>query len=231
MDTSKVILSRCQFSNIGLHHLLSETFRKEKVISFDNQQNLFTWTKEVRRGSFFTLYLVLPDSIYSNIIYFHWLISLRKKAHNAAISEVIIAYHSDIFPALFSCICSHFRHRLVNINNLTNDEIIKKMHAQRHPSKSKVVNKYIELTHMEFCVLKLMIAGYTIDDISIVHNIKPKTTYTYTNNIMKQLGFNSLKKIYSCGEIIRESIENEIIREKKKYYSSTSPLAFEPQCA
>ncbi|WMA27131.1 hypothetical protein [Enterobacter hormaechei] len=59
----------------------------------------------------------------------------------------------------------------------------------------------------------------------------PKTTYTYTNNIMKQLGFNSLKKIYSCGEIIRESIENEIIREKKKYYSSASPLAFEPQCA
>lgn len=68
------------------------------------------------------------------------------------------------------------------------------MHAQRHPSKSKVVNKYIELRHMEFCVLKLMIAGYTIDDISLVHNIKPKTTYTYTNNIMKQLGFNSLKK-------------------------------------
>lgn len=137
MDTSKVILSRCQFSNIGLHHLLSETFRKEKVISFDNQQNLFSWTKEVRRGSFFTLYLVLPDSIYSNIIYFHWLISLRKKAHNATISEVIIAYHSDIFPTLFSCICSHFRHRLVNINNLTNDEIIKKNACPASPQQKQ----------------------------------------------------------------------------------------------
>ncbi len=104
------------------------------------------------------------------------------------------------------------------------------MHAQRHPSKSKVVNKYIELTHMEFCVLKLMIAGYTIDDISLVHNIKPKTTYTYTNNIMKQLGFNSLKKIYSCGEIIRESIENEIIREKKKLQQRQPSCFRTPVC-
>ncbi|STQ14011.1 Uncharacterised protein [Enterobacter cloacae] len=49
--------------------------------------------------------------------------------------------------------------------------------------------KHIELTHMEFCVLKLMISGYTIDDISTLYNIKPKTTYTYSNSIMKQLGF------------------------------------------
>lgn len=102
MDTSKVILSRCQFSNIGLHHLLSETFRKEKVISFDNQQNLFSWTKEVRRGSFFTLYLVLPDSIYSNIIYFHWLI-LRKKRimqpYQKLLSPIIRIFFPHCFPA------------------------------------------------------------------------------------------------------------------------------------
>lgn len=231
MDTSRVILSRCNFSNIGLSHLLSGTFSKEKIISFDDQRNLFAWAKEVRRGSFYTLYLVLPDSIYSNIVYFHWLISLRRKTNNAAISEIIIAYHSDIFPELFSCICSHYKHRLVNINNLTNDEIIKKMHTQRHPSKNKIIKKYIELTHMEFCVLKLMIAGYSIDDISIVHNIKPKTTYTYTNNIMKQLGFNSLKKIYSCGEIIKASIEHEIIREKKKLYTNAKIKTHEPQFA
>lgn len=212
MDTSRVILSRCNFSNIGLSHLLSGTFSKEKIISFDDQRNLFAWAKEIRRGSFYTLYLVLPDSIYSNIVYFHWLISLRRKTNNAAISEIIIAYHSDIFPELFSCICSHYKHRLVNINNLTNDEIIKKM-------------------HMEFSVLKLMIAGYSIDDISIVHNIKPKTTYTYTNNIMKQLGFNSLKKIYSCGEIIKASIEHDIIREKKKQYTNAKIKTHEPQFA
>lgn len=231
MDTSRVILSRCHFSNIGLRHLLASTFHKEKIISFDDQKNLFAWVKDIKKDSFYTLYLVLPDSIYSNIIYFHWLISLKRKVNHSAISEIIIVYHSDIFPELFSCICSHYKHRLVNINNLSNEEIVKKMHIQRHPSKNKIDKKHIELTHMEFCVLKLMIAGYTIDDISAAHNIKPKTTYTYTNNIMKLLGFNSLKKIYSCGEIIKASIENEIIREKKKYNSRTYLKACVPQMA
>ncbi|MGS2874417.1 helix-turn-helix transcriptional regulator [Enterobacter huaxiensis] len=231
MDTSRVILSRCNFSNIGLRHLLSSTFQQEKIITFDDQKGLYDWANKNRKDALFTIYLVLPDSIYSNIIYFHWLISLRRKTNNKAISEIIITYHSDIFPELFSCICSHYKHRLININSLSNEEIIKKMHSQRHPSKNKIVKKHIELTHMEFCVLKLMIAGYTIDDISTVHNIKPKTTYTYTNNIMKQLGFNSLKKIYSCGEIIKASIEHEIIREKKKYYSRAGIKTLEPQVA
>lgn len=102
MDTSKVILSRCQFSNIGLHHLLSETFRKEKVISFDNQQNLFPGLKR-SGGALFTLYLVLPDSIYSNIIYFHWLISLRKKRimqpYQKLLSPIIRIFFPHCFPA------------------------------------------------------------------------------------------------------------------------------------
>lgn len=84
---------------------------------------------------------------------------------------------------------------------------------------------------MEFCVLKLMISGYTIDDISTLYNIKPKTTYTYSNSIMKQLGFNSLKKIYSCGEIIKSSIDHDIIREKKKYYNIAHIKMYEPQTA
>ncbi|CAH5119009.1 Transcriptional regulatory protein RcsA [Enterobacter cloacae] len=231
MDTSRVILSRCHFSNIGLRHLLSGMFKKEEIISFYNQHHLYDWAKGIKKDNFFTLYLVLPDSIYSNIVYFQWLISLQRKTNLRAPEEIIIAYHSDFFPELFACICSHYKHRLVNINNLTNDEIVKKMHTQRHPSKSGVVKRYIELTHMEFCVLKLMISGYTIDDISTLYNIKPKTTYTYSNNIMKQLGFNSLKKIYSCGEIIRSSIEHEIIREKKKYYSLARIQMYEPQTA
>lgn len=231
MNSSRAILSRCHFSNIGLRHLLSSVFKKEEIISFDNQNHLHDWVKGIKKGNFFTLYLILPDSIYSNIIYFHWLIAMRRKTNNQAIAEIIIAYHSDIFPELFACICSHYKHRLVNINNLSNEEIVKKMHIQRHPSKNRIVKKHIELTHMEFCVLKLMIAGYTIDDISTRHNIKPKTTYTYSNNIMKKLGFNSLKKIYSCGDIIKASIENEVIREKKKYYSAKNAQTPDAQVA
>jgi len=48
---------------------------------------------------------------------------------------------------------------------------------------------------------------------------------------MKQLGFNSLKKIYSCGEIIKSSIDHDIIREKKKYYSIAHIKMYEPQTA
>jgi hypothetical protein len=48
---------------------------------------------------------------------------------------------------------------------------------------------------------------------------------------MKQLGFNSLKKIYSCGEIIKASIEHDIIREKKKQYTNAKIKTHEPHFA
>lgn len=185
MDMLWVILLRCYFSNIGLCYLFFNMFKKEEIFFFYNQYYLYDWVKGMKKESFFILYLVFFDFIYSNIIYFQWFILLKQKINFYVIEEIIIVYYLDIFLEFFVCICLYYKYCFVNINNLINDEIVRKMYIQCYFSKSGIVKKYIELMYMEFCVLKLMILGYMIDDISILYNIKFKIIYIYSNSIMK----------------------------------------------
>ncbi|WP_407579001.1 LuxR C-terminal-related transcriptional regulator [Citrobacter koseri] len=207
-----IILSKCNFSSVGLLNILTGIYGNENIVSFSKLNELYEWRKKVSVEVSLKLYIIMP-AVFSDVQGFDCLISSSDTLEKAGVSDVIILNESELLPELFISICSCYGWIIANIYKLSCKDITSEIvFIEKEKKENK--RRDIMLTYREHLVLGYLLKGLTVCEINKLIDVKMKTTYTFCSNLKRKLGVISTCKVYDYRNIINKAIKNGIIRLK-----------------